>query len=227
MYKAVVFDLDHTLFDRYATFESILERKEAYTVFKDSAKKEEILNEWTYADKSFVHLNAKHWDLSFDHLKSKGMLLDSVKKENFFVDNIAKLFYLTAIPYPDTISTLEALKAEGIKLGIITNGRHTLQMKKIEILGIEKYFDEIIISGDYGVHKPDRILFDTMAQKLNFEPDEILFVGDNPINDIEGARNAGYKTAWINATGFWATPELKRADYEINKLKELIKIINL
>lgn len=227
MYKAVVFDLDHTLFDRYATFKSILEKEEAYNVFKDSANKEEILKEWTWADKNFVHLNAQHWNLSFDHLKSKGLLLDSVKKENFFDDNISKLFSLTAIPYPDTLSTLEALKSAEVKLGIITNGRNALQMKKIDILGIEKYFDEIIVSGDYGVHKPDRKLFDTMSERLNLNPNEMLFVGDNPINDIDGARKAGYKTAWINVSGFWATPEIQPADYEIFSLCELINIINL
>ncbi len=225
MYKAVIFDLDHTLFDRYATFKSILEHKEAYTVFKKSVDKETILKEWTKADKNYVHLNSKHWDFSFEHLKTKGLLLDSVEKENFFWGNIAKLFALTAIPFPDTFSTLDALKASGLKLGIITNGRHALQMKKIEMLGIEKYFDEILISGDFNTYKPDRKLFDIMSERLNLAPKDMLFVGDNPTNDIYGPRNAGYKTAWINITGFWPIPEIERADYEINSLSELINIV--
>ena len=85
MLKAIVFDLDHTLFDRYATFECILSKEEAYTVFKKSVDKETILKEWTKADKNYVHLNSQHWDCMYDHLKAKGMLIDGIKKENFFL----------------------------------------------------------------------------------------------------------------------------------------------
>lgn len=227
MYKAVVFDLDHTLFDRYATFKSILEKDLAYTVFKADKGADEILKEWTYVDKKYSHLFINHWDYTFDHLKSKDMILDTIQKENFFRNYIAALFGLTAIPYPDTISTLETLKNAGLKLGVITNGWHELQIKKIKMLGITDYFDEIIISRDFSSDKPDRRLFDIMAEHLDVKPEKILFVGDNPINDVDGARRAGYKTAWLNATGFWATPEIARADYEIDALCELTEILQI
>ncbi len=227
MFKAVVFDLDRTLFDRYATFKSILKTDIAYTVFKAEKGADAILKEWTFADKQFIHLGAKHWDCVYDHLKSKDLICDNIPKENFFADNIARLFSKTAILYPDTVSTLEHLKKAGIKLGIITNGKHELQMRKIEMLGITEYFQQIIISRDYNTDKPDRALFDIMAKRLNIAPKEILFVGDDPINDVDGARRAEYKTAWINASGFWPCPEIARADFEIDALNELIGILKI
>ncbi len=225
--KAVVFDLDHTLFDRYATFESILEQNEAYTVFKKSAGKKNILREWSYSDKQYLHSEERHWDFTYEHLMEKGMLLKKTQKENFFKNCIYKLFMLTAIPFPDTVSTLKALKAAGFKLGIITNGSHELQTRKIELLGIKDYFDEIIISKDLGTHKPDRKLFDIMCERLEIKSEDILFVGDNPINDIDGARKAGYKTAWISTVGFWATPKIKKADFEIDTLSDLLNIFGI
>lgn len=224
MYNAVVFDLDHTLFDRYATFKSILNNNVAYTVFNNTLTKEEILSRWTYADKNYIYAN-NAWDLVYDYLKEKNVLKPNILKENFFEKNIKKLYMLAAIPYTDTISTLEALKSKNIKLGIITNGAHNLQYKKIELLGIEKYFDEIIISGDYRTNKPDVKLFNIMTNRLNINPQKALFVGDHPVNDINGARNAGYKTVWLNATGNRNCFNVPRADYEINALNEILNII--
>ena len=52
---------------------------------------------------------------------------------------------------------------------------------------------------------------DIMREKLGFSADEIVYVGDNPVNDIKGARSAGWHTIWMNSTGYWDEKE-KRAD---------------
>lgn len=224
MDKAVVFDLDHTLFDRYATLESIIESGIAYNLFKKEIDKTTLKNEWLFADKNFVHLS---WDLVFDHFKTKGIVLESVGKENFFKNHILPLFMSAAVPYDFTIPTLEKIRSAGYKTGLITNGPRQLQAKKIKMLGLEPYFDGIIISGDYGVNKPNRILFDKMAELLGCEANKMFYVGDHPLNDIEGARNAGYTPIWVKTIKKWLFPEIKKCELQINTVAELPIILKI
>ncbi len=224
MIKAVVFDLDHTLFDRYATFKCILSKPQAYTVFNMEFGEENLLALWSDLDKKFIHSD-NPWDSIFDGFADNGALLPNIKKENFFDYCIAPLYKLAAVLYSDTVDTILKLKEAGFSLGIITNGKSDIQHSKLSLLNISEYFDEIIISGDYLTNKPDKLLFDMMAERLKLKSDEILFVGDHPKNDIYGARCAGMKTAWINATGHWALPEFERADFEIDALSELCNLL--
>lgn len=80
--------------------------------------------------------------------------------------------------FPDAIPTIQALKEQGYLLGVVSNGPSVLQNKKLDTAGIRDLFDVVAVSGDYGIHKPDRRLFDLAAQKLNVPNEACLFVGD-------------------------------------------------
>ena len=85
-------------------------------------------------------------------------------------------------------------------------------------------FDEMIVTGDYGIHKPDRKIFDIMRERLGLSPEEMVYVGDNPVNDIKGARDAGWKTIWMNSTGYW-DKKIPRADREIQSITEILRAV--
>ncbi len=222
MYKAVIFDLDHTLFDRYKTLSRIIDSGSAYTIFKEEIDKETLKEKWIYADKHFCAIS---WDLIYDYLKNEGVLKDGIQKEGFFKTHIVPLYMDVAEPYPFAIPTLQELKKRGYKVGLITNGKHELQMKKLNMLGLTECFDEIIISCDLNTYKPDRLLFDEMAKRLNLSPAEMLYVGDNPLNDVEGSRNAGYVPVWVKTTGVWTHPEIKKCELEVENVAELLEIL--
>lgn len=99
-----------------------------------------------------------------------------------------------------TISILELVKENNVKLGIITNGPSEHQWSKITALGVERWIDRenIIVSGDYGINKPDVRIFEIMQEKLQLPNDSLYYVGDSLENDIIGANNAGWKAIWIN-----------------------------
>ena len=99
-----------------------------------------------------------------------------------------------------TISILEIAKENNVKLGIITNGPSEHQWAKVKALGIEKWIDRenIIVSGDYGINKPDVRIFEIMQEKLQLLNDSLYYIGDSLENDIVGANNAGWKAIWIN-----------------------------
>lgn len=67
--------------------------------------------------------------------------------------------------FPDAIPTIQALKEQGYLLGVVSNGPSVLQNKKLDTAGIRDLFDVVAVSGDYGIHKPDRRLFDPCGAK--------------------------------------------------------------
>jgi putative hydrolase of the HAD superfamily len=97
--------------------------------------------------------------------------------------------------YPDSLPALERITARW-PLASLTNGNADLQR-----IGIHAHFAHHVCARDSGVAKPDPRIFLAAAERLGVAPAEILHVGDDPLLDIAGARDAGLRTAWINREG--------------------------
>lgn len=193
MIKAVVFDLDHTLFDRHGTLTAVAKRfRECFEMNPDMSD-EEIVRKWTYADDTFVYSG---WQYIYENLIENGVF-KTVPSFEAYSAFVVEHFHHNAVSFPETIPMLKALKEQGFKTALITNGHHSLQYRKIDMLGLRYVFDEIIVSGDVKVDKPDKRIFLLMAGRLGIEADEMIYVGDHPVNDIEGAASAGCKTIWM------------------------------
>ena len=126
------------------------------------------------------------------------------------------------VPFPNLVEMLEALNRRNLKLGIITNGKGQFQMDNIKALGIEKYFDAILVSEWEGIKKPDQQIFNRALGRLNVLPSESIFLGDHPINDVEAAKNAGMIGIWKKDVQ-WSAVE---ADFIIDDLAEVPLIID-
>src|SRR5207248_1885827 len=85
----------------------------------------------------------------------------------------------------------------GYHLGIITNGMTEIQREKIQRLGIEPYFDTILISQEVGITKPDPRIFRMAIERVPCEAREAVMIGDSPDRDIAGARAAGLIAVWV------------------------------
>lgn len=101
-------------------------------------------------------------------------------------------------PFPDSIETLEALRARGYRLGMVTNGSSDTQREKIARWKLERYFDEIVIESEFGRGKPDPGVFAKALAGTGAAPHEAWMVGDNLYADIGGARAAGIHSVWIH-----------------------------
>jgi len=110
-------------------------------------------------------------------------------------------------------------------LGILTNGARSFQIKKIEKLGIRKYFSYVFISEDIGFRKPDVLAFKFAISRMRLRPDNVLFIGDSPVYDITGAKKAKLKVVWINRSERTLNGVSFKPDYEIRNLKELLSIL--
>ena len=221
MIKGAVFDLDHTLFDRYATQKLCMK---GFCEYFDVANgmTDEIATELVeYADKHFNHYG---WEKIFEYVVNKGTF-KTVPSFESYCSFLLERFKHFAVPYEFTKPMLQELKDKGLKLGIITNGKSKTQRSKIKLLGFEEIFDEIIVSEEVGAEKPDTKPFEIMSERLGIAPENLIYVGDFPVNDIEASRKAGYTPVWVRTTGNWYLPELERAPYEVDTVAELPELL--
>lgn len=223
MIKAVIFDLDHTLFDRHGTLAAIVPALRGRFEVSDALSDAQIAEFWAYADDSYVY---DGWRYIFDYLCENGVftvLPEFAEYRAFIFENFARV----AVRLEDSLPMLLSLKKDGYKVGLITNGGHALQYKKLELTGLMYVFDEIIVSGDVLIDKPDKEIFLMMCEKLGVEPGECVYVGDNPQNDIGGAHNAGYYTIWVKSTGTWqsSAPDPDGSVDYIREVPEKVKEI--
>jgi putative hydrolase of the HAD superfamily len=139
--------------------------------------------------------------------------------------------------FPDAIEVLEWLQPR-FPLGLITNGPADVQRQEIITLGIQKYFDHILIEGEMGEGKPLQSVFRHAERLVRLKPEQILFVGNSYHHDIEPAILAGWFTVWVrrasdvppSARDQSKPPELRPEaappDAAIGDLRELVGLLS-
>lgn len=127
---------------------------------------------------------------------------------------------------PGAIDVLMEVKRRGYILGAITNGVSSLQNLKLDTAGIRELFDVVVVSGDIGIYKPDRRIFDEAVRRAGVRNEESLFVGDHPVNDVEGALGADMQVIRMNY-GDFKGKGLKKAGVaaEIEDIRDVLKYI--
>jgi putative hydrolase of the HAD superfamily len=140
-----------------------------------------------------------------------------------FVPFYFETMYMTTTLKPETLEVLQTLKAEGYKLALLSNGDSFSQHNKIRKVGIEELFDEVVVSGDIGIDKPDRKIFDILTKRLGVRNEECMMVGDVFSSDILGAYNAGVLPVWIVTDP--EKPAKYYTGYRISDLRELYAIL--
>jgi len=101
--------------------------------------------------------------------------------------------------YPDTIPALEAVAALGLPMVILSNWDISLH-RTVRSLGIEDRFLKVFASLEHGVEKPEAELFRVVERETGLAPEEILHVGDHPLDDLQGALGAGWHAALLDRT---------------------------
>ncbi len=114
------------------------------------------------------------------------------------------------------------LQDRSLRLGIITNGYGTFQMDNIKALGIEQYFETILVSEWERMKKPHPNIFPKALTQLGVAADESIYVGDHPVNDVKGSMNTGMGGVWKKDV-HW---EKVLADHIITDLHELIDLVD-
>ncbi len=100
--------------------------------------------------------------------------------------------------YPGVKEVLDLLHAS-YRLALVSDAQPCYVHPEIRAVGLEGYFDPMVISADYGFRKPDRRLFQAALEKLDLRPDEAVFVGNDMYRDIYGASRTGMKTVLLSS----------------------------
>ncbi|WP_236682976.1 MULTISPECIES: HAD family hydrolase [unclassified Streptococcus] len=178
--KATIFDLDDTLYDQMQP----LVRSIAAYGLTETQLRQLYLDFRTFADEVFeaavtgeISLEASHIYRMKSAFAKNGMTISDDKA----LDLQQQYAYFQGhLELPaDFVAIFEFCYQHGIKLGIITNGPHRHQERKIQALGLDKWIspEHIIISGQVGVTKPSVEIFRMMEERLNLPASELVYVG--------------------------------------------------
>lgn len=211
--KAILFDLDGTLLDR------------------DNSLQQFVAAQYQRFITYLHHVPVDKYGFRFIELDCRGHVWkDKVYQQLVNEYSISGLswsqlledyethFMQYCVPFPHLFFMLDTLQEHKYSLGIITNGHGTFQTCAIQGLGIEHYFDAVLVSETEGIKKPDIQIFQRALDKLGVDANASVFVGDHPQTDIEGAKNAGTKTIWKKDL-YW--PVIFEADATIEDLAEI------
>ena len=204
MYKNLFIDLDDTLWDTYNNNKKSLE--EVYNEFS--------LNRYYTSFEVFYGIfqpvNTQLWDKYRDGLINKQTL--TIERFSHLLEPTGCATQQAVLDFnhsflmhssektgliAGTIELLDYLKPH-YKMHIISNGFREVQYKKIENAGLSSYFDQIILSEDAGVNKPNPLIFDLALKQAAAKREETLMIGDSWEADIQGAYNAKIDQLWFN-----------------------------
>lgn len=196
--KAVLWDLDETLYSRFDAARQTFPGMFRTHLYEN--RSDEFIQTAAEYMMSCVPRNSMIHEDAFAALQEKYPFDKPYIRQNclqYYYENM----YRFAKPFPEQLEVVKRLREMGIKTGIVTNimpDRLQSQRNKIAILELAPLFDCIVLSGELGIHKPDKGIFDYAAKLLGVRNEQCVFVGDDPVSDIGGALNAGMEAVWLD-----------------------------
>lgn len=102
-------------------------------------------------------------------------------------------------PFPDTLAALERLRKAGLRQGVVSNTvlSHRSLCAFLARHSFLPFFDCVVSSADHGWVKPHGSIFARALGELGLEPEHVVFVGDNPVADVQGGQAAGMRAIWL------------------------------
>lgn len=220
-YDWIFFDADETLFhfDAFKGMQLMFSRKGVDFTEQDFATYQEV-NKPLWVDYQNGDITADQ--LKYTRFDSWAQRLNTTPAElnSAFLEAMADICSVL----PGAKELMEAITGKA-KVGIITNGFTDLQAIRLARTGMDSYIDQVIISEEVGMAKPDSIIFEHALQRAgNPCKSKVLMVGDNLHSDILGGINFGIETCWLNPHGAMATDGIT-PHYTVSSLMELQAIL--
>lgn len=214
--KAIIFDLDDTLYE---------ERQFVYSGYR-------VVSDWInekYNIDIFLELK-ELFDSGFRGDVFTPILSKYMNVKESFIKQLVKVYreHKPSIRLYDDASYILNKLHDKYKLAIITDGYLEVQKNKVKSLNVETLFDTIIYSDIYGRDhwKPDIVPYTECFKCLNVQPNESVYVADNPTKDFVSAKKLGMLTIRVkreNTEHFnCKLSDTYEADMEVNNLCELL-----
>ena len=219
--RAVVFDFDYTLHDRDRTLTRFLSRQ-----FDELIGPTCSLDRDRYMD--YVRSIDRVGRITREEVYDRSIAEFSLPlTRDELIAHFQENAWDEVALYPGVPDLLCRLRKQKIKTGLVTNGLVRSQQAKLLSSGLLPLFDEVMISDEFGVAKPDPAIFREIAWRLAVKPEAVLFVGDNPLDDILGARSVRMRTCLLPGPFGWPDDEPPCADLELERVKQLGHVLGL
>ncbi len=225
-FDAVLWDVDGTLLDfKYSQRISLCKCLEEIGIAPtdELVERYDKINEswWQRLERGEVSKEKLLTGRFYDFFENCGIQTgDVLTFQNHYEENLGQVYQ-----YRDnSLEVCRALKGKCLQF-VVTNGVAATQMQKLKAAGFFSVMDNVFISEQVGVPKPQRAFFDRVFEAIpTVERDRVLIVGDSLSSDMRGGNNAGIVCCWYNPTGEVNHTEVK-TDYMIKHLREVIPIV--
>ena len=201
-YEAIIFDIYGTLIDydysQYYALDKLLDIIPWNKVERPITK--DVFDFWYKEKNEFYNRPDSNKINQYDQQKiilenvlaNWKIIVDSTQLTNRLFD----IYETSWRAYPDVLECL--FNINKYKLCIISNGDSKFQRLKLTKTGLEKYFSEILISGDIKIKKPNSKIYQTMSDKIKIPIDKCVYIGDRLDFDAIGSSDAGMLGVWLN-----------------------------
>lgn len=231
-HKAVLFDLDNTLYDYESNNQRAL--KATYKLLRRYIRiSEKRFLDLYQASRREVQMelagtaSAHNRVIYFQRLVEKThKTVDPriiLKLDEVYWDNLLKKME----PFDGVKKFLQDLKKWGYKTAIVSDQTTKVQLRKLHALGLSRWIDVLVTSEEVGSNKPNPIMYLMALNKLGVVKGDVWMVGDNPVRDIEGANALGIETIQVlhGKHGRVRKEDYRRPDHAIRKFEHIRKII--
>ncbi|MGF7057947.1 YjjG family noncanonical pyrimidine nucleotidase [Brassicibacter mesophilus] len=227
-YEVIIFDADETLFDF---------KKSEKDAFKNTMLEYDIEYDENHHLKIYQGINTAIWkEFEEGLITQKKLKVERFKRlsdslnAGFDEEQFSKLYMKhlgnASFLYDDSIELVESLHKD-YRLTIVTNGLKDVQNNRIRKSTIAKYFEDIVVSEEVEVSKPDPKIFEHALSNIKHtDKSKVLIVGDSLTSDIQGGINSGIDTCWYNPNKIVNKTGIKPT-YEISNLMELKDILEM
>ena len=222
--RTIIFDLDDTLYDCTGLLVEASRRRAARAMVEQGLP---VSEEAAYELQKNVAEKLGPSSLVFDEIARMYGMGQGLVKAALQAYNSSEVSNIQ--PFPDVIPTLRQLRLEKYKLFLVTTGVHARQEKKIELLGIAPFFDQILINDqEVGLLLED--CYRGLLRKYNLMPGEAVVVGDRIDAELRVAKSTGMFAVQMLHGRYKSEPPLQEnenPDYKINKIYFLPTILEL
>lgn len=226
MIRVILWDIDGTLLDFAAAEREAI--RSCFAKFGLGECSDEMLARYSV-------INRQHWEKLERKERTKPQVLVG-RFEMFFAQegiqadcaafNAEYQVRLgdTVCFHDDSYALVQQLKGR-VRQCAVTNGTKIAQQRKLRNSKLDTLLDDVFISEDIGVEKPDVRFFHHVQRSIgDYAPHEVLIVGDSLTSDMQGGNNAGILCCWYNPNGA-PVPDHLKIDYNIRDLREILQIL--
>ena len=202
--KAILFDMDDTIFDhaltcrralgRLRTTEGILRSRTLDEVWREYMRLLDAVSPYVLAGQITVG------EARVERFRQLARLCGGEISREAAAELSRKYrthYQVLRRTVPGVRHVLERLRGRAV-VGVVTNNQVAEQEEKLDYLRLRSLIDFIVVSEGVGVAKPDPQIFRIALERANALPEEAVMIGDSWISDVGGARNAGIRPVWFN-----------------------------